>query len=667
MDVDQQVEELRREREEKVRLIAAKKLQVEELRKKRAEREAALKRDKEERARSAAQGVQELPNVDTLVKEILGIDSTPGARPAAEGPLAEMAAERRGATAKKEVTLQTDLNVTSISFDPEESSNYERGVQTDDVAIEASAPPKSAMVSAGQPYSVLTRMAERARQKQVKPDDALHTMRSVRPEGGLDTAGGKTGGSTPRAESSTRREAAAPGVDTSAPSKELSTEERERLMNTPDFQSFFDRATLLVERHLGKDDWDTAIDFKNLGINDEVEEGEGSGFLKHVEDYGEEKHTQGRAITDLKFSPHRSELFLASYGLRANPDLSDPDGIVLLWNLAMKARPEVTFTCQSSVLAAQCHRFDPALYFGGTYAGGLVLWDTRAKAGPVQRTALSGKSHSHPIHAMQQVGTQNATNLVSASNDGRLCVWSLAMLVHPQDTIDLKLEQRSQKRDLSIMSLCFPENETNVLYVGAEDGTVAQVQIHGSKVGVTDVFDGHEGPVTGLDLHPHGEGVESAQDVAISSCFDWSVKLWNVKQHSNPVLSLDIFEDYVYDVKWHPSHPAAFASVDGEGHVDLWNLNRNTETPVVRCEHPQNRKLALNRCSWSSDGRKFACGDSEGMLSVYAADKALANPRNDDYTQFKELMTSLQPIMPRVGRDASSNFDPAPRPAAGRY
>merc|ERR1712039_407184 len=142
---------------------------------------------------------------------------------------------------------------------------------------------------------------------------------------------------------------------------------------------------------------------------------------------------------------------MGAYGKRENAALSDPDGCALIWNLAMRTRPELAFTCPSAVLTAHCHRFEPSLFFGGTYAGGVVLWDARAKAGPVLRTPLSGKGHSHPVQAMQQVGTQNATNLVTASNDGRLCVWSLAMLVVPQETLDLKNETKN-RRDLAVMS-----------------------------------------------------------------------------------------------------------------------------------------------------------------------------------------------------------------------
>jgi dynein intermediate chain len=276
--------------------------------------------------------------------------------------------------------------------------------------------------------------------------------------------------------------------------KELTKEEKDRIEQNKDFQTFFERTTVMVERWLGQSTFDVAADFRTASAGGGGG-GEEADCMVYVDDYVEERWARSRPITDTRFSPHQKEMFLAAYGQKDHPSLADPDGCLLVWNLAMKARPELTFTCPSAVLTAQFHRFDPALFYGATYSGAIVLWDARAKAGPVLRTPLSGKGHSHPVQAMQQVGTQNATNLVTASNDGRLCVWSLAMLNLPQSTIDLKNETKN-RRDLAVMTLSFPENETNTLYVGAEDGSICQVQIHGSKVGVTEAY-GPRGPCDG--------------------------------------------------------------------------------------------------------------------------------------------------------------------------
>lgn len=663
--VEADIEALKREREEKTRQIVEKKKQVEELKLRRAQRT-----NSKGPADSNRRGSLDLnKSVDDLLADMRsGSLGTSQARP--DAPLQELARNSKGRGARSSAAFQAD-RVATVSMEPHQGDVYDKSIQTEasDAGETRSMPLGRKSVAADGGNTFLKQMAERARNRTLKPEQS-----GARSIGGITKRAVAADDATGDGRNAGSFDAKASDV------KELSAEETKSIMEHPDFQSFFQRTSLLVERTLGQDAWDLAADFSSDGAG-AGENQESSEKMKHVDDYLEERWTLGRTVADARFSPHRSEMFLAAYGSKATPALSDPDGCMLVWNLAMNRRPELTFSSQSAVLTAHFHRFNPQLFFGGTYSGGVVLWDARAKSGPVMRTPLSAKGHSHPVQAMQQVGTQNATNLVTASNDGRLCVWSLAMLVHPQESIDLKNEKSSNRRDLAVTSLSFPENETNILYVGAEDGSVCQVHIHGTKVGVTESYDGHDGPVTAVDVHPHGDasqhGVEGNAEVALSCSFDWSVKLWMVKQSQSPYLVLDAFEDYVYDVSWHPTHPAVFSSVDGEGHVDLWNLNQDLESPVVRCERPTTApvKLALNRCFWSSDGKRLGTGDSEGNLSVYALDKSLAQPRNEDFTVFQERMRSLQPVVPKkdlgygdsrygLGRSGYGGLDSS---AGGRY
>lgn len=48
-------------------------------------------------------------------------------------------------------------------------------------------------------------------------------------------------------------------------------------------------------------------------------------------------------------------------------------------------------------------------------------------------------------------------------------------------------------------------------------------------------------------------------------------------QSKQPLYSFEDSGDYVYDVQWSPIHPAVFATVNGLGRLDLWNLNNDTE------------------------------------------------------------------------------------------
>ena len=76
--------------------------------------------------------------------------------------------------------------------------------------------------------------------------------------------------------------------------------------------------------------------------------------------------------------------------------------------------------------------FHSNLIFGGTYSGQILLWDTRSKHLPVLKTPLSAAGHTHPVYAMQMVGTQNAHNLITSSTDGTVCSWLVDMLAQPQ-------------------------------------------------------------------------------------------------------------------------------------------------------------------------------------------------------------------------------------------
>ena len=91
-----------------------------------------------------------------------------------------------------------------------------------------------------------------------------------------------------------------------------------------------------------------------------------------------------------------------------------------------------THASQSDVLSVTFSPFHSNLIFGGTYSGQILLWDTRSKHLPVLKTPLSAAGHTHPVYAMQMVGTQNAHNLITSSTDGTVCSWLVDMLAQPQ-------------------------------------------------------------------------------------------------------------------------------------------------------------------------------------------------------------------------------------------
>jgi dynein intermediate chain len=106
------------------------------------------------------------------------------------------------------------------------------------------------------------------------------------------------------------------------------------------------------------------------------------------------------------------------------------------------------------------------------------------------------------------------------------------------------------------------------------------------------------------------------------------------------VYSFEDADDYVYDVKWSPAHPAMFATVDGSGSLDIWNLNAETEVPVLKTNvssaqqasslsssqgqaSPALLSRALNKLQWSRDGKRIITGDSAGALHLMSLGEVL--------------------------------------------
>lgn len=51
---------------------------------------------------------------------------------------------------------------------------------------------------------------------------------------------------------------------------------------------------------------------------------------------------------------------------------------------------------------------------------------------------------------------------------------------------------------------------------------------HGSKSGIIDAFESHQGPVTAVSTHK-SRGPKEFPDLFLTSSFDWTVKLWSLK------------------------------------------------------------------------------------------------------------------------------------------
>ena len=322
--------------------------------------------------------------------------------------------------------------------------------------------------------------------------------------------------------------------------------------------------------------------------------------------------------------------------------------------------------------------------------------------------------HTSPIYSLTFSGTSTAYSILSTSTDGTFCAWAPDMLTQPSERLQL-LDPYPKSvlhpaSDLAPSCLALPVSssaETHAL-VGTEQGGMYLVHRQdraggAGKAGIDPrvLYAGHAAPIMSLDFHK-AVGPLDLSDLALSAGLDWSIKLWRIREASDassgtfdtnnssrpgtshasrqtmytpsylggPKIDiqqplLDIHKDEaIYDVKWSPARPSIFASVDGGGALEIWDLSENTEVPVARAWVSEraasngrpvaghgvaaisvpdvlstlDAKLAqstagppkgflgnsLNKCAWEyGEARKVAVGGLDGTVTVFEVGEKL--------------------------------------------
>ena len=156
---------------------------------------------------------------------------------------------------------------------------------------------------------------------------------------------------------------------------------------------------------------------------------------------------------------------------------------------------------------------------------------------------------------------------------------------------------------------------------------------------IPDSYKGNKGPIFCVDPHPLSpEGGNTFSDLFLSCGADWTTKLWTTSQSDEPLLVFNQCKDYVYSAKWHPTNPSIFATGDGSGYIDLWDLNRDREIPTFRYD----LKTAINKLSWSNDGKKLAAGDVNGHITIFSSEKDVLNVGIESVNKFEKTIQGIK-------------------------
>ena len=438
------------------------------------------------------------------------------------------------------------------------------------------------------------------------------------------------------------------------PARALAPEELNAVESSNDFLDFVEQSSKVIERALDEE-YDVLADYalqsRTLEDDDNADDYTSHRRGRRVKEVSHfdlsDSMGRKRMLSSIDFSPKFPELLCTTY-TKSHASPHTPPGLLNVWNLHLKGRPEYSLHATSDLLSCLFHPHHPSLILGGTYSGQLCLWDTRARhhrtGEPVQRTPLTGgrNGHAHPIYSLAVVGTQNASSVVSVSTDGVVCAWSPDMLTQPQEYLELKAPNPSAYKTDDVAPTCisFPAADPTYFLAGTEQGAILPVHRYdraGAKAGVDArcQYRAHEAPVMSLDFHP-ARGKIDLGDLFLSCGLDWSLKIWraNPPSATSSTISgqaeivralLEIpREDAVYDARWSPTKPGIFGCVDGSGKLDIYDINSSSAEIPVGSARPSHQEKdlyslkSLNKLSWEKNqGKHVAVGGLDGVTTVF--------------------------------------------------
>jgi len=418
--------------------------------------------------------------------------------------------------------------------------------------------------------------------------------------------------------------------------KELDPVEVRRIETEQGFQNFFGKASKVVERALNFTYDFTTDYFADTGNAEQSADEK----LVRKGKLWDEKKTGNRAITSISWGAKNSGYLLTTYAGQDDAMSLEADGTVMLWNTSNLNRAENNFYCNSAVLTASFHPTNPSLIVGGCRSGQVVVWDTRLKRTPIDRTSLS-RGHTYPVYALRALPEVNDQYLISVSTDGQLCQWSDGNLHDPAIEIDLNVSfkesegKESTTDEITTTSFDYPGEKADYVILGSDEGKVYKAT---AAKGISGVLDAHDAPISNVQFHPNIEGSPHlVSDLFLTSSYDWTVKLWSYAQKNRALYTFECARDYVFDVQWSPVHPAVFASGDGTGKLDVWNLTNDTDVPIYSIQVEKD-KGAISKIKWSPDGTILAVGMSTGAVHVFDVKEELYSASNEDSGIFYSKM-----------------------------
>lgn len=357
------------------------------------------------------------------------------------------------------------------------------------------------------------------------------------------------------------------------------------------------------------------------------------------------EQSEGRNVSCVEWNPELKDMLVVAYG---EFDFTKQiDGRILFWSLKNPSFPDKIITTTSGVTCIAFSKSNPNLLAAGLYDGTVAIYDVRKpENAPILESGHANGKHTDPVWGLKWVdeGKEQGEILVSISTDGRVTQWHMKKGLEHTDLMVLKRVASAAKGEGSegIISrrtsgLCFDfcPRDAMIYIAGTEDGNLLKCSTSYNEQHLSS-FSGHSGPVYKLRWSPF------CGNTFLSCSADWTIKLWN-QEKSEALFSFQPGSDYVSDAAWAPDNSTIFASVTGDGRLDMWDISTNTLDPF----HTIQTGTKLSCVSFSPNSPVVVTGCETGMVQVYKLTGPVSEPSG------RTTMQQLQALEKVTGTDVA--------------